>query len=414
MPTIKKIPHVIRTILRTDLGKAITIAIVWQLVLTIGGVLVQTLAHQLDLEPFAFLYYEPTSILSHTSNLDGGRYLEIILWNGYTNPTSQAPVFYPLFPLLVQTLHFLSFGLIPYLWAGLIINTAALALIIFLIIKICHILMPKLTKLPRITIILFLAFPAAFFTHMFYTEAVFIALGLLSYYFALKRAWWKVGLTLAALTAIRLPALLFIGLCGLEYFRAHRYKIKAALNKQIFWFLLAPLGFLGYSLFLQLARGDPLAMFNAYNYPNTAWDYQKFNPNFIATILTTITDAIRLKGLYAGTLIEQIGFMAVGYILPLLSILVVFVTSLFGLIKIKKWATPLSIFGLASIIFFTLNSNMHGTHRYVLTTISIFFILGYIYSKYHRSRPAFVICITLSILTQIMLFTGFCLYYFVG
>ena len=87
---------------------------------------------------------------------------------------------------------------------------------------------------------LVLSAPAAFFLHVFYGKALFLALSLWAYLFALKRNWIGVGILLALLTAARLPALLVIGLCGLEYLHSYSWNLKKAFNKNILWFLLAP------------------------------------------------------------------------------------------------------------------------------------------------------------------------------
>lgn len=92
-----------------------------------------------------------------------------------------------------------------------------------------------------------------------------------------------VGVILALLTAARLPSLLIIGLCALEYLRSYGWSIKKAFNKHLLWFLLAPLGFIAYALYLYILHGNALGMFSAYD-ATTDWAYQVFNPNIIETI----------------------------------------------------------------------------------------------------------------------------------
>src|SRR5690606_32700962 len=81
-----------------------------------------------------------------------------------------------------------------------------------------------------IAVAAFLCFPSAFFLHTFYTEALFIALAFWAYLFALQRKWWAMGILLAVLTASRLPSVLFVALCGLEYLRSYSWNIRQAFN----------------------------------------------------------------------------------------------------------------------------------------------------------------------------------------
>ena len=90
-----------------------------------------------------------------------------------------------------------------------------------------------------------------------------------------------------SLTAARLPSILFVALCGLEYLRAYTWNIKQAINKKFLWFLLAPLGLIVYVLYLAVVRGDFFAMLHAYSTTND-WTYQVFNPNIFDTLHETV------------------------------------------------------------------------------------------------------------------------------
>jgi hypothetical protein len=99
-------------------------------------------------------------------------------------------------------------------------------------------------------IALLLTSPAAFFLHMFYAEALFCAVVFWAYLLPCVGGGRHMGILLAISTAARLPAVLFVGLCMLEYWRALGWRIRAACNPNALWLLLAPLGFVAYGLFL--------------------------------------------------------------------------------------------------------------------------------------------------------------------
>jgi hypothetical protein len=78
--------------------------------------------------------------------------------------------------------------------------------------------------------------PTAFFLHSFYSEAVFCALGFWTYLFALRRQLAWMGLRLIPMTASRVAAVLFVGLCFLEFPRSKEWQLPAALSWLVLWF----------------------------------------------------------------------------------------------------------------------------------------------------------------------------------
>lgn len=343
-----------------------------------------------------------SALLGHMYQWDAGWYASIL--NGsYGNPTSPSPVFYPLFPLTVWLAQLITFQAVDALVLGLIINTLSLWLAAVALVKIADFFVPK--KYRWWVVALFLTSPAAFFLHMFYSEALFCAVAFWAYLFALRGRWALMGLLLAISTAARLPALLFVGLCGLEFVRAHGWRIKQVLNPKLVWFLLAPLGFVAYGFFLYLARGDFLAMFHGYDLTDD-WTYHVFNPNFIYTILKE-TYIVFLTILGQRPLESQTIVVSV---LPVAGLAILFATSLYGLLFIKGRAVPLGIFGLVSLVFFTLHNNTVSIHRYLLPCISIYLATVMLLNSNERLfRPLVYIAMYGGVLLQaylIILFTN--------
>ncbi|MFZ1301799.1 MAG: hypothetical protein WAQ27_04485 [Candidatus Microsaccharimonas sp.] len=340
---------------KSDFGIALIITLIWKIILV-------TIGYSID-----STHGGAASILDHTIRWDAGWYQIVIADHYQTNLASAA--FYPLFPILVSAIHVISLGLFDIPLSGQIINTAAVWFALAALLKLGHILLP--TEKKYWLVILLLSAPAAFFLHVFYGEAIFIALSFWAYLFALKRQWLIMALLLGLLTASRLPALLIIGLCGLEYLRSYHWKIKDAFNKNVLYFLFVPLGFIAYALYLFLAHHNALAMFSAYK-ATSDWSYQIFNPNVIETIGKSAYQIVRL----ANSTRPFDNDLIVNNLFPLASILLLGLTSLYLTFKQKGKYLPLGVTGLISIIMFTLNSNVVSVHRYVLPCLAIYVALA--------------------------------------
>lgn len=359
--------HSLIALLKTDFGIALCITLTWQIILTLAGYIIDTKLHL----PTSGLFSDmPEGILGHTLRWDSGWYMEIIRSDFYQHTTSQGAVFafYPLYPLLVALVSGLSFGLISLQAASLIITTIATVAALTALIKISSHLLPD-RRSAILVGLLFILSPAAMFLHVFYSEAVFIAIGSWAYLFALRRRWAYMAVSLAILSLARLPAILFVALCGLEFVRAHQWNIKkAALSRSSLWFLIVPLGFVAYSAWCYAVNGDLLAMFHAYK-ASDGWPYQVFNPNIIHTVAQacwTLAADMHNHVLNKGIIVNSI--------LPLGSIFILFATAIYAIFIAKGPFIPLGIFNLLAIVFFTLNSNVTSVHRYSLACISIFII----------------------------------------
>ena len=356
----------IKNFLKTDLGIALLVTIVWKMTMLAIGYLIDSSVPG-----------GSNSVVSHTNHWDAGWYLTIINGHYITNAASAA--FYPLFPLLVSLVQFITFNSVDILVAGQIVNTVAVWLIIIALLELGRELLGDKKKYWLVTLVL--STPAAFFLHVFYSEAIFMAFSLWAYIFALKRKWLIMNIILAILTAARLPAILVVGLCGLEFMRSYNWNIKKYFNKKLLYFLLAPVGFIAYGIYLMAVRGDFLAMFHAYNATND-WSYLIFDINFPKTILKSIYEIFKVilhqKLLSMGLLIN--------HVLPLGSLILMAIGSIYLILKQKSKYIPLGIYGLISIVMFTLNSTLVSAHRYILPCITLYVALALIINgKYQRT-----------------------------
>lgn len=388
---------------KTEFGTVLLIVLGWQIVMTAFGIMIDT---SMDMFKNTAWGYD-TGFLAHMNHWDAGWY-QWVAGSFYDLTSSPAsPAFYPLFPILAAGVHSIFFGTVTLLASGLIVNTIALWLGLTALVKIIrHFSTNK--RLPWIGVALFLTSPAAFFLHMFYGEAVFIAFGFWAYLFALQKKWGWMSLLLTIALTARLPAVTFILLCGLEYLRSYKWSIPKALNKNILWFFLTPLGFVTYGLYLQIVRGDFLAMFHAYHATND-WTYYRFDPNIIHTIGKTAKETAKsfLSGSFDYLTI-------VNGVLPLIGLALLVLASLYAIFVIKGRGIPLGAFGFMSLIMFTINSNTVSTHRYLLPCI-VLFIAGVVaYDRLKKWRFSLYPVIYIGLGLQMYLMTLFICGYFAG
>ena len=375
----------LQLLVKRDVFICLIIAVLWQLTMTIVG-----FAFDHDLDPLA-------SLLSHVMHWDAGWYLSVISDWYASNLASAA--FYPLYPLAVWTVSL--FGIINIPAAVLLVNTICLFFALLALLRITHILIGgKLSYLP---VLLLLAFPSAFFMHVFYTESLFIAIGLWAYLFALQKKWWQMGILLALITACRLPGLLIVALCGLEFYRAHAWNLKQAFkDKNVLTFLLAPIGFLFYGSYLFLTTGDGLGMLHAYQHTDD-WGYQQFNINIFETIFRAGYQSIKA---FLGMRPHD-NDIIVNHLIPFVSLVLIAASSLYFLLVAKKKFIPIGFYGLLSIVLFTLNNNVVSVHRYALPVFGIYLFGALLWHKYKKTRPLILIATTLSFILQLVLYSRF-------
>ncbi|MEV4055495.1 mannosyltransferase family protein [Amycolatopsis sp. NPDC049688] len=308
------------------------------------------------------------SLLAHTYRWDAGNYGEIAV-HAYTGSYAPTRAFYPVFPILVWLVQTISFGTLGLLAAGFLVNLVATWLAAVALLKIGrHFFAGE--RAPWLVVAAFLTAPAAFFLHAFYSEAVFCALGFWAYLFALRRQWLWMGLTLIPLTASRITAAVFVGLCFLEFWRSKDWKLRGLLSWDLLWFPAAFVGLGGVLLYMKLQTGDAFASFNALKGVKS-WSYHKFNPN----ILETLWGEAKITGhaLLGDTPMDAWTLMS--HVLPMIGLALLFVSSVYVLVALRAKGIPLALFGFASIVMLTMNSNVVSVHRYLLPCLVMYVAL---------------------------------------
>ncbi len=339
------------------------------------------------------------------ANFDGVHYLTIAK-NGYSAQFTQ--VFFPFYPFIIG---FIS-KVFPYLneiVIGLFISSISFILFIYYFVR----LLKLDYKNNRIKwILLFLIFfPTSFYFGSLYTESLFMALIISSFYYARINRWWLAGILGAIASATRpigillLPALMWewhieninYQISNIKY-NAKKSKITSIFKKILhstFYILhspvlyLVPLGLIAYMFYLQLTFSDALMFWHVQPIfgaqrsgndiillPQVFWRYIK--------ILISVN-------------LHQIGFWIALWEL-LFTIFAIYLLLLAHKLKIR---TSYLIFSWLSIIIPTFTGTLSSMPRYILTAFPLFIVLGTISGKYMKSVLLIISIILMLIFTAL-------------
>lgn len=197
--------------------------------------------------------------------LPGGKDAWLQIWNrwdalhyqqvaqfGYNAHGVMKAWFYPLFPWCTRAVAWLTGN---YLVSGFIVSgiaTIAAAILLRRIVRIDH-----SAAIARRTVWFFLIFPTAYFLHVGYTEALFLAFVLGSIMAARRERWWLAGVLGALGWMTRAPGIVLVPTLAVE--AAHQFVITKRWRWQWLWIAVVPLGFGVYLLVNWKVTGDPFA-----------------------------------------------------------------------------------------------------------------------------------------------------------
>ena len=116
----------------------------------------------------------------------------------------------------------------------------------------------------RRAVLYLIAFPAAYYLALGFSEAVYLACVLGAFYFARRGQWWWCGAIAFLAGLARLHGALLIVPLGYEYLRQKQWNLRAILNPEIITVFAAPLGVLAFNLYLNAQFGKPAGYFSPY------------------------------------------------------------------------------------------------------------------------------------------------------
>jgi hypothetical protein len=230
---------------------------------------------------------DPNSLAWLWSKWDAGHFLDVAK-HGYLNVGEERffIVFFPLYPFLIRILA----GIIRSCeWAGVIVSNLSLAvaaIYLYLLVKLDH-----NHRVAYNSVLSLLIFPVSFFLGIVYSDSLFLALSIMTLYYARTGKWYYAGLCgcLASLTRnfgvlLIVPAAIEFALAaGLtEKFKRGEFRQIRAECKKSLVLLLIPLGLGGYLLINRIVTGD---CFTFLTYQREHWSNSfGFFANNLATV----------------------------------------------------------------------------------------------------------------------------------
>ena len=196
----------------------------------------------------------PERIIDLWNTWDVQHYVKIAM-HGYSGLTVDGKnlqiVFFPLYPMLIKLF---SFVFQNYIVSALIVSNLAYAAAAYYLYKLVRIDFEKDDAYRAA--IYFSVFPTAYFMHAAYTESLFLALTIGSFYYARERRWAMSGVLGMLAAATRITGVLLIPALIIEYLAQKEFKLKN-IKPDIIWIALIGLGLLSYLVINYHISGDP-------------------------------------------------------------------------------------------------------------------------------------------------------------
>ncbi len=231
---------------------------------------------------FAYITYTllsnkfPDSIISIWNVWDTQHYLEIAEF-GYTSSTVDERnlqiVFFPLYPYVIKV-----FSLVfkNYLLSSLLVSNLAYAALVFYLFKL--VTLDRESEDAFRSVIYISVFPTAIFLHAGYTESLFLALTIASFYYARREKWAFAGILGMLAAATRVSGIILFPVLIVEYMHQSGFKIRE-IRKNILWLAVIALGFVFYLAVNYATFGDPLKFLEIQNqhwHKRLDWPYKGF------------------------------------------------------------------------------------------------------------------------------------------
>lgn len=242
------------------------------------------------------------------ANWDGGHFRGI----AENNYLPQQTVFFPLYAMLIK---FLMFFNIPSLWGGLIISNLATVLTLFFLYKLT--LLDFTEKVAKGATFTLLIFPTSFYLGAVYSESLFLAVTLSSFYFARKKAWGWASLFAGASIATRLVGLVTILAILVEYLLT-----KKILTRKLVYIFSSLLPFWLYIIYLKFKFQNSLIFLTSEENWNRRlifpWVALQKIPSF-TDLLFFLMGLVALVAIYKSLPKSYFIFSLMAFLIPLFS-----------------------------------------------------------------------------------------------
>lgn len=376
--------------------------LIWQVLLRIAGFIAPELIPYQPTFPYAETLLAPSGLpqwIYSWAGFDGVHYLTIAQ-KGYLG-TGLIQAFFPVVPLFIRAVSLVMPLVIAGITVGLV-SSACLVVVWYVFAK--HFFSVSFAK---VSLLVLLLFPTSFYFTAVYTEAIFLSLTLLAFYFVDKKQWLWAVLVTGLATATRITGVFLVPalVVSMVYPKYSFYmdsiksssELFSSIRKQFLchWkvILFLTLGFSGlvlYMLYLTKFFQDPLYFYHVQSefgsgreeriiwWPQVVWRYFK--------IFATQSSI----GWHTLSLFQE--FMAgVGGILVL--------------ILGSKWIKPAwAVFGVFAALLPTLTGTFSSMPRYILLSFPLFILLTLFLKKYPKFRWFYFSVSGMLLLINTMLF----------
>ena len=331
--------------------------------------------------------YLKNPLLWSWANFDGIHYLTIAK-SGY----QFRQAFFPLYPYFVRSLTTFTEN---YLFSGLLISHFSLIIALFLLYKLVRLDFSE--GIARRSLVYLLIFPTSFYLGSVYSESLFLALVLGSFYAARKKHWWIAGVLGAFASATQFVGIFLFPALLVEWYSKkgkRKKKIIKEIGECLPLFFIA-VGFLFYMGYLKETVGDPLYFIHIqplYGAQRTGVKLILLYQVFWRYIKMLIT-VQKLTPTYFVVILESLAGVTFLFL------------SIFA--YLRRWFTYVTFMALAFITP-TLTGTFSSLPRYVLVLFPGFILLAIWAEKYKWVRILYpLISISLLIISLLFFTRGF-------
>jgi Gpi18-like mannosyltransferase len=199
------------------------------------------------------------SLLSIWNKWDSPSYLDIAEngYRGFGDEMWVRIVFFPFYPFLIRIFAFI---LQSYKLSALVVSNVAYAVACFYLYRL---VLKRYGDEAAIRSVFFMSiFPTAYFFHAGYTESLFLALTIASFYYAGENRWLLAGIFGMLASATRMTGVLLFPALLIEYMFQIEYRIKRIKLNSLF-LLLILIGFVAYLVINYITFDNPFAFLDA-------------------------------------------------------------------------------------------------------------------------------------------------------
>ncbi len=345
--------------------------------------------------PYADRVLEVTKLPSWIwgfGNFDGVHYLRIAQ-NLYSSDFTQA--FFPLYPLIIRFFNifpkngFLNLRLFTdpsYFYTAMVLSVIIFATALYFLFKLFSETYGK--QIAKISILILLSFPTAFYFGSVYSESLFLLLTVLTFWFVKKDNFIVAGIFAALASATKIQGVLLLVFLIIELISKYKEGIKKLRNeivRDILGIILAPSGLIFYMIYLKNLTGN-------YFYFLTSQPAFGAERSSIPMVLLPQVIYRYFKIIFTVNPLSLPFFNA----FMELSLSIVVITLL--IIAFKKMRFSYWLFSFLVVVLPTLTGTLSSMPRYVLL---VFMLIPFIAEKF-KKRTKYIIIVQ-SVLQIILL-----------